>query len=132
MDLSAFKTLDDKLVESLYKALTYKGIFLENEKEHLATGAYQIRNALYSVDELQTLLAYNNHLYLKAAEHIKKGHFLINPYTSDGKSVQGDQLKAITRFEADLDLGQARRLLTLPARNKRDNFLSLMREEDNL
>ncbi|MDV5972684.1 ATP-dependent helicase/deoxyribonuclease subunit B [Streptococcus canis] len=132
MDLSAFKTLDDKLVESLYKALTYKGIFLENEKEHLATGAYQTRNALYSVDELQTLLAYNNHLYLKAAEHIKKGHFLINPYTSDGKSVQGDQLKAITRFEADLDLGQARRLLTLPARNKRDNFLSLMREEDNL
>ena len=47
---------------------------------------------------------------------------MINPYTSDGKTVQGDQLKAITRFEADLDMGQARRLVTLPAKEKKSAF----------
>lgn len=132
LDLASFKALDDKLVESIYKELTYKGIFLESEKEYLANGAYQTRNALYSTEELQTLLTYNALLYKKAAEQIKKGHFVINPYTSDGKSVQGEQLKAITRFEADLDLGQARHLVTLPAKDKRQQFLTLMRKEDNL
>ncbi|HGI1289657.1 TPA: hypothetical protein ACJP8H_001331, partial [Streptococcus pyogenes] len=59
-------------------------------------------------------------------------HFLINPYTSDGKTVQGDQLKAITRFEADLDMAQARRLVTLPAKEKKECFLTLMRKESHL
>ncbi|MGT2934871.1 ATP-dependent nuclease subunit B [Streptococcus castoreus] len=129
LELSTFKAVDSKLVERIYKELTYKGIFLESEKEHLSNGAYQTKNALYSTEDIKTLLAYNEQLYLEAAEHIKKGHFLINPYTSDGKSVQGDQLKAITRFEADLDLGQARRLLSLPAPKKRETFLALMRKE---
>ncbi|HES5836057.1 TPA: ATP-dependent nuclease subunit B, partial [Streptococcus pyogenes] len=132
LDLVTFKQIDNTLVESIYKALTYKGIFSEVEKEHLSTGAYQTKNALYSNDELETLLNYNKYLYLKAAKHIKKGHFLINPYTSDGKTVQGDQLKAITRFEADLDMAQARRLVTLPAKEKKECFLTLMRKESHL
>ncbi|ESA52989.1 PD-(D/E)XK nuclease family protein [Streptococcus pyogenes GA40056] len=132
LDLVTFKQIDNTLVESIYKALTYKGIFSEVEKEHLSTGTYQTKNALYSNDELETLLNYNKYLYLKAAKHIKKGYFLINPYTSDGKTVQGDQLKAITRFEADLDMGQARRLVTLPAKEKKECFLTLMRKESHL
>ncbi|ESA44750.1 ATP-dependent nuclease subunit B-like protein [Streptococcus pyogenes GA19700] len=132
LDLVTFKQIDNTLVESIYKALTYKGIFSEVEKEHLSTGAYQTKNALYSNDELETLLNYNKYLYLKAVKHIKKGHFLINPYTSDGKTVQGDQLKAITRFEADLDMAQARRLVTLPAKEKKECFLTLMRKESHL
>lgn len=129
LDLSQFKALDQKLVESVYKELTYKGIFLEEEKEHLSNGSYQTANAIYQKEELETLLAYNKKLYLDAADQIRKGHFLINPYTEDGKSVQGEQLKAITRFEADLDLGQARPLLRLPAKEKRQAFLTLMNEE---
>lgn len=62
-------------------------------------------------------------------KQIKTGHFLINPYTADGKSVQGDQLKAITRFEADLDLGYARRLVVLPTKERRQAFLTRMNEE---
>lgn len=129
LSLSDFKVLDDQLVAAAYKELTYKGIFLAQAKEYLANGSYHLNNTLYETDELETLLAYNEQLYLSAVKQIKTGHFLINPYTADGKSVQGDQLKAITRFEADLDLGYARRLVVLPAKERRQAFLTRMNEE---
>ena len=100
VDLSLVATLD-KVPEKMYSPLRYMGVFLEDEKEYLSNGFYQTQNAFYSQEELEILLSYNRQLYTKAAEQIRTGHFLINPFSEDGKAVQGDQLKAITRFEAD-------------------------------
>ena len=51
----------------------------------------------------------------KAAEKILKGEFSINPYTKDGKSIDSvvQQHQAITGFEANYHLGQARFLKKL-------------------
>lgn len=52
----------------------------------------------------------------------------------DGKSVQGEQLKAITHFEADRHMPYARKLHQLPRKEKRQGFLHLMQakqEEEN-
>lgn len=129
VDLSSVATTE-KILENLAKELTYRGLFLEDEKAYLANGRYHLNDSLYSQEELEILLAYNQNLYLKAAEQIKKGHFLINPYSEDGKSVQGDQLKAITRFEADRHMPYARKWYKLPRKDRRQGFLSLMQEEE--
>ena len=129
VDLSSVATTE-KILENLAKELTYRGLFLEDEKAYLANGRYHLNDSLYSQEELDILLAYNQNLYLKAAEQIKKGHFLINPYSEDGKSVQGDQLKAITRFEADRHMPYARKWYKLPRKDRRQGFLSLMQEEE--
>ena len=84
---------------------------------------------MYSQEEVNQLVAFNQFLYEEAEGLIRRGHFLINPYTEDGKTVKGDQLKAITRFESDLDMGQARQLVTLPTREKREGFLTMMKKE---
>ncbi|MBA2795037.1 ATP-dependent nuclease subunit B [Streptococcus porcinus] len=128
LDLATYQELDSKLLKDHYKELTYKGIFMESEKEHLASGAYHITNNTFTEEEVALLLAYNEWLYLRAEEKIRQGHFLINPYTKDGKSVQGDQLKAITGFEADLDFGQARSLVTVTGKNKKEILLDLMKD----
>ncbi|WP_153057527.1 hypothetical protein, partial [Streptococcus suis] len=57
------------------------------------------------------LLNHNQELYKQAAMDILAGRFAINPYTKDGRSVAGEQLKAITGFEADRHMGMARRLV---------------------
>ena len=75
---------------------------------------------------MDTLLSYNQKLYNTAAAQIRKGQFLINPYSEDGKSVKGDQLKAITHFEADRHMPFARQLHKLPRKEKRQGFLALM------
>lgn len=136
-DLSRVKTLE-KIPETLHKELTYRGLFLEDEKEHLAVGAYHLNDSVYSQEEMAILLAYNKQLYQEAAQAIRQGKFLINPYSQDGKSVQGEQLKAITRFEADRHMPYARQLYHLPRKEKRQGFLNLMQgkkveteEEDN-
>lgn len=128
LDLASYPELDSKLLKDHYKELTYKGIFMESEKEYLASGAYHITNNTFTEEEVAVLLAYNEWLYLRAEEKIRQGHFLINPYTKDGKSVQGDQLKAITGFEADLDFGQARSLVTVFGKNKKETLLELMKD----
>lgn len=127
--LSAVKSLD-KISEEAQKTLTYRGLFLETEKAHLADGHYHLRDSLYSPEDLALLLAYNEELYAQAARKIREGHFLINPYSEDGKSVQGDQLKAITQFEADEHLPYARHLTKLPAKARRQGFLDLMKGGD--
>lgn len=65
-----------------------------------------------SQEELAILLAYNEILYKKVAEGILAGHFEINPYTENGRNIAPyvDQFKAITGFEANRHLGQARQL----------------------
>lgn len=120
----------EKILEKLAKELTYRGLFLEDEKAYLDNSRYHLNNSLYSQEELEILLAYNQNLYLKAAEQIKKGHFLINPYSENGKSVKGDQLKAITRFEADCHMPYARKWYKLSGKDRRQGFLSLMQEEE--
>lgn len=126
--LSLGKLSLDKLGAQAYKELTYKGLFVESEKEHLAGGAYDLKkDVTYSQADLDRLLTYNLKLFQDAATVIRQGHFAINPYTADGKSVQGDQLKAITHFEADRHMGQARKLFVVPGRSsKKEIFLDLM------
>ncbi|WP_057490984.1 ATP-dependent nuclease subunit B [Streptococcus orisasini] len=132
LDLSKVKSLD-KIPEAVHKELTYRGLFLDEEKAYLADGKYHLNDSVYSQEEINLLLAYNRRLYQKAAQQIRSGHFLINPYTEDGKSVQGEQLKAITGFEADRHMPYARKLYQLPRKEKRQGFLQLMqgKEEEN-
>ena len=129
VDLSAVATTD-KILENLSKELRYRGLFLDEEKGYLSNGNYHLNDSVYTQEELDILLAYNQKLFIQAAEQIKKGHFLINPYSEDGKSVQGDQLKAITRFEANRHMPYARKWYKLPRKERRQGFLSLMLKEE--
>lgn len=116
----------DKLAAQAHKELTYKGLFVASETEHLAGGNYDLQKTVtYDKEDLETLLEYNIKLFTGAAEVIRSGNFAVNPYTEDGKSVQGDQIKAITHFEADRHMGQAQ-LLRLPSRGKKEAYLELM------
>lgn len=104
LDLRKAKSFDD-LAQQASAELVYKGLFADQEKQFLADGAYHLNNATYETEELETLLTYNQSLFLDAAQSIRKGVFLINPYTEDGRSVKGEQLKSITHFEADHFMG---------------------------
>ena len=124
----------DKLAAQAHKELTYKGLFVASETEHLTGGNYDLQKTVtYDKEDLETLLDYNIKLFTSAAEVIRSGNFAVNPYTEDGKSVQGDQIKSITHFEADRHMGQARKLLRLPSKGKKEAYLELMAkdEEDN-
>ena len=77
------------------------------------------------------MLDYNLKLFTGAAKIIRSGNFAVNPYTEDGKSVQGDQIKAITHFEADRHMGQARKLLRLPKKGKKEAYLELMAKAED-
>lgn len=95
--------------------LKYHGLFLEEQVGQL--GDFYTKNKAYHLteEELQILIDYNDYLYKKAAEKILKGEFSINPYTKDGKSIDSvvQQHQAITGFEANYHLGQARLLKKL-------------------
>ena len=122
----------DKLAAQAHKELTYKGLFVASETEHLAGGNYDLQKTVtYDKEDLETLLEYNIKLFTGAAEVIRSGNFVVNPYTEDGKSVQGDQIKAITHFEADRHMGQARKLLRLPSRGKKEAYLELMAKDED-
>ena len=122
----------DKLAAQANKELTYKGLFVASETEHLAGGNYDLQKTVtYDKEDLETLLDYNIKLFTDAAEIIRSGNFAVNPYTEDGKSVQGDQIKAITHFEADRHMGQARKLLRLPSKGKKEAYLELMTKDED-
>ena len=122
----------DKLAAQAHKELTYKGLFVASETEHLAGGNYDLQKTVtYDKEDLETLLAYNLKLFTGAAKIIRSGNFAVNPYTEDGKSVQGDQIKAITHFEADRHMGQARKLLRLPKKGKKEAYLELMAKAED-
>lgn len=95
--------------------LKYNGLFLEKQVSQL--GDFYKKSKAYHLteEELQILIDYNDFLYKKAAEKILKGEFSINPYTKDGKSIDSvvQQHQAITGFEANYHLGQARFLKKL-------------------
>ena len=122
----------DKLAAQAHKELTYKGLFVASETEHLAGGNYDLQKTVtYDKEDLETLLDYNIKLFTSAAEVIRSGNFAVNPYTEDGKSVQGDQIKSITHFEADRHMGQARKLLRLPSKGKKEAYLELMAKDED-
>lgn len=126
LDLKAAKSFED-LSQQANTELVYKGLFADHEKPFLTEGAYHLNNATYDTDEIETLLSHNEKLFLEAARTIRSGTFLINPYTMDGRSVQGEQIKSITHFEADRHMASARRLLKLPSRGKKAAYLDLMK-----
>ena len=117
------------------KNLEYKGLFLSEQARQL-NGLYDKKKVnLLSQEELETLLAYNALLYRRAAEQILAGHFYINPYTENGKSIAPfvEQYKSITGFEANLHLSSARRLVKLDSHptgeKKRQAWIEKMKEE---
>ena len=107
--LQTAKTLS-KAVAETNKTMKYQGLFLEKESSHL--GEFYNKNKANQLtdEEFQLLLDYNAHLYKKAAEKILAGQFAINPYTENGRSIAPyvQQHQAITGFEANYHLGQAR------------------------
>lgn len=119
----------EELQAKAHQEIVYRGLFLEEEKAHLANGNYKL-DTLFSAEELAIMLRYNEHLYQKAQDVIRSGRFLINPYTKDGKVVLGEQLKAITGFEADRHMPHSRRLYHLPRKEKRQGFLTLMAQSE--
>ena len=109
--LQKFKSLSKALAETT-KNMKYQGLFLEKEIQNL--GEIYNKNKTYQLsdEEFQLLLDYNALIYKKAAEKILSGKFAINPYTEDGRSIAPyiQQYQAITGFEANYHLGQARLL----------------------
>ncbi|CJD38919.1 exonuclease RexB [Streptococcus pneumoniae] len=107
--LMVVKSLAGAIVEAS-KSMKYQGLFLEKESSHL--GEFYNKNKANQLtdEEFQLLLDYNAHLYKKAAEKILEGQFAINPYTENRRSIAPyvQQHQAITGFEANYHLGQAR------------------------
>ncbi|MBY5034451.1 ATP-dependent nuclease subunit B [Streptococcus gallolyticus] len=123
VNLKDTKGADTVLAEA-YKSLVYRGLFMEEETNRLNQFYYKAKNTTFNADEMALLLAHNERLYKEAAEKILSGSFSINPYTQDGKSVAGEQVKAITGFEANLHLAYARHLET---GGKREDWIERMR-----
>ena len=107
--LLAVKNLAGAVVEAS-KSMKYQGLFLEKESSHLGELYNKNKANQLTDEEFQLLLDYNAHLYKKAAERILEGQFAINPYTENGRSIAPyvQQHQAITGFEANYHLGQAR------------------------
>lgn len=127
----------EDIVKEAKKNMKYTGLFLKEESKHLNALYEHGKRHLLTREELEILLAYNAYLYQQAAETILSGQFAINPYTKDGRSIAAfvDQHKAITGFEANLHLSQARQLKKLDGRisplseEYRLSWLEKMREE---
>ena len=105
----------DEAVKQVMKSQVYKGLFLADQAKDLNANYEKSKVNLLTKEELEVILAYNTYLYQQAAEGILAGRFAINPYTENGRSIAPyvDQFKAITGFEANLHLGQARQLTKL-------------------
>ncbi len=123
------KLTDTKSVEQVlantYKSLVYKGLFLEEESHQLSQLYAKTKASLFTQQDLETMLVHNQSLYQRAAKKILAGQFAVNPYTEDGRSVAGEQLKAITGFEADRHLSLARPLLK---GGKKEEWLERMKK----
>ena len=105
----------NEAVKQVMKSQVYKGLFLADKAKDLGPNYEKSKVNLLIKEELEVILAYNAFLYQQAAEGILAGRFAINPYTENGRSIAPyvDQFKAITGFEANLHLGQARQLTKL-------------------
>ena len=128
--LQTAKTLSKALAETT-KSMKYQGLFLEKEIKNL--GELYNKNKTYQLsdEEFQLLLDYNALIYKKAAEKILSGEFAINPYTENGRSIAPyvQQYQAITGFEANYHLGQARFLEKVAKSNAKEAWFNKIREE---
>lgn len=115
----------DGVLAEAYKSLVYKGLFLEEDSHYLNQFYATNKASLFNQEELGLLLSHHEHLYRQAGQKIVSGQFDINPYTEDGRSVAGEQIKAITGFEANLHLNQARRLIKA---GKKEEWLDYMKK----
>ena len=58
----------DKLAAQAHKELTYKGLFVASETEHLAGGNYDLQKTVtYDKEDLETLLDYNIKLFTRCS-----------------------------------------------------------------
>ncbi|PRT71420.1 ATP-dependent nuclease subunit B [Streptococcus anginosus] len=132
--LAKTKSQGDAIKEAM-KNLEYKGLFLSEQARQLNALYDKKKVNLLSQEELETLLAYNALLYRRAAEQILAGHFYINPYTENGRSIAPfvEQYKSITGFEANFHLSSARHLVKLDSHptgeKKRQAWIEKMKEE---
>ncbi|MTB64760.1 ATP-dependent nuclease subunit B [Streptococcus sp. zg-86] len=116
---------DDQVLEKTYKSLIYKGLFIEEESNRLNQFYAKSKSSLFTQEELGTMLSHNQVLYRGAAERILAGQFAVNPYTEDGRSIAGNQLNAITSFEADRHFPLARKLIR---GGKKEEWLERMKK----
>ncbi|MEY8463081.1 ATP-dependent nuclease subunit B [Streptococcus merionis] len=123
VQLSKVKDLDEILKASKTE-LQFKGLFEAEASQSLSAQYGKTAATTFNVDELGILLDHTEQIYQQAAQKILQGHFAINPYSRDGRSVAGDQYNSITHFEADLHLGQARFLAKLG--RKKEDWLNQM------
>lgn len=126
--LSKLKSLED-LPKASQSELQFKGLFVEETSQGLTSQYGKTPSTTFTEAELALLMAYTESLYLKAGQQILQGHFAINPYSEDGRTVAGDQYNSITHFEADLHLSQAR-LLTKLGR-KKEEWLEKIKGDDH-
>ncbi|MFC3931819.1 ATP-dependent nuclease subunit B [Streptococcus dentapri] len=122
LKLKDLASLDDA-AQNMTKSFKYQGLYNAEEAKHLNKYYNTSKTNNFSQQELELMLDYTKRLYQEAAQTILSGRFAINPYTKDGRSVQGEQLKNITGFEADLHMKYARRLL----KGKREDYLDRMK-----
>ncbi|MGT2771400.1 ATP-dependent nuclease subunit B [Streptococcus marimammalium] len=127
LSLDKIKSLSDVLPKSI-EELKYKGLFLEENSQEL-NHLYANKRSTFSENDLEIMIAYNEKLYRDAAKKILSGHYAINPYSKDNKSVTGEQFKAITRFEANLHLSKARQLKTFPRKEQHRLIIEQMKGE---
>ncbi|MGT2665733.1 ATP-dependent nuclease subunit B [Streptococcus rifensis] len=124
VQLSKIKDLD-AILKASETSLQFKGLF-DAEASQGLTGQYgKTASTTFSPEEMEMLTQHTEHLYRQAGSRILEGHFAINPYSADGRSVAGDQYNSITHFEADQHLGQARFLAKLG--RKKEDWLSQMK-----
>ena len=114
-------SVDDVLVQA-HKELRYKGLFLEDKTNRL-NHLYDSARSQYSHADLSLMLDYTHKLYKEAAERILSGYFAINPYTKDGQTILGQQFKAITGFEANRHMSEARLLTAFPRKEQKQRIL---------
>lgn len=130
-DITALGSIPKKLKDDL----RYDGLFREEFLTHLPEDDYKYQRnkqaVVYNEQELDELLTFLTSQYRKAADTIRRGHFAINPYTRDGKTVLGEQLTALTGFEADLHLAQARQLEVIKASPSQKRQLLLSKIHDH-
>ncbi|QFG41479.1 ATP-dependent helicase/deoxyribonuclease subunit B domain protein [Streptococcus mutans] len=77
-DLANMKSIE-KIPETVHKNLSYKGLFLEDEKAHLANGKYHLHDAVYSQKEVDLLLDYNKDSIAVPQSKSEKETFSLTP-----------------------------------------------------
>ena len=115
----------DQSLDKFDKAFRYQGLYAKEVASQLKPYFNTHASKVFSQEEMDLLLDYTKVLYQEAARTILSGRFAINPYTKDRRSVEGQQFKTITGFEADRHMRYARALV----KDSRDQLLERMKEQ---